>query len=294
MKLALLFFCAAYLYITPGKAQGPFCYEEAKDCGPKSWGDTCNKGRNQSPINFNINSDFISKAGKAKLYYSRDYCQDQDFILKNNGHTVQASVRGDLTSTSFFQGDQDNLANKQYVFSQLHFHWGSNKDQGSEHTFNDKSYVMEAHLVHYSSEFDSLTDAIKSKQPNALAVVGIVYVLSDRENMGLKPILKALKNLKKSGDSTTGTNLNLVKLLPKEEERFHNLQYNGSLTTPDCAEVVLWNVLRNADFITETQLQQFRDQSDARSKPLQDNFRPTQDLNDREVRVYKAQVIHTK
>ncbi|CAG7722731.1 unnamed protein product [Allacma fusca] len=293
MKLALLFFCAAFLFITPGKANGPFCYDEDEDCGPKSWGDTCNKGRRQSPVNIEINYDVLNKANKAQLYYSRDYSRSQDFILKNNGHTIQASLRADLTSTSYLQGGQDNLANKRYVFSQLHFHWGSNKDQGTEHTFNDKSYPMEGHFVHYSSEFNSLTEAINSTDPNALAVVGVVYVLSDDDNTAFKPILKALKNLKKSGDQTNGANLNLVKLLPKQE-RFYTFQYNGSLTTPDCAEVVLWNVIGNGARISKSQLQQFRDVLDAHNKPLENNFRPVQDLNEREIRAYETQVILSK
>ncbi|CAG7721461.1 unnamed protein product [Allacma fusca] len=288
MKLALLFLCAASLLIKPGKGNGSFCYDE-EDCGPKSWEDTCNKGRSQSPININSNHKILSKARKAQLYYSRDYCQNQDFILQNNGHTIQASVRADLTSTSYLQGGKDNLANKRYVFSQLHFHWGSNKDHGTEHTFNNKSYAMEGHFVHYSSEFNSFTEAVDSNEPNAVVVVGVVYALSNEDNPAFTPVLKAMSKLKKAGDSTTGTKLNLVELLP-DQERFYNFQYNGSLTTPGCAEVVLWNVIGNRGRISQTQLQQFQLELDGHSKILQDNVRPAQSLNNREIRVYDTQI----
>ncbi|CAG7831063.1 unnamed protein product [Allacma fusca] len=291
MKLALLIFSAGFLVIMPGKANGAsFCYDETQDCGPNSWGGVCNTGRHQSPINFNISNDDLSKAEKVELYYSKDYGKNQAFILKNNGHTIQASVRADLTSTSFLQGGQGNLANKRYIFSQIHFHWGSKNNRGSEHKFNDAPHAMEGHFVHYSSEFSGTTEAIKSNQPNALAVFGVVYDVSNVPNAAFDPILKVLSNVKNSGHNTTGTNLNLLKLLPKQTERFYDFQYNGSLTTPDCAEVVLWNSIKNTEQISETQLQQFREVLDEQNKPMQEIFRPIQQLNNRKIQVYEFEL----
>ena len=49
-----------------------------------------------------------------------------------------------------------------YQLLQLHFHWGSNDSQGSEHTINGERFPMEMHLVHQSSDLewgvDSATD----------------------------------------------------------------------------------------------------------------------------------------
>ncbi|CAG7822590.1 unnamed protein product, partial [Allacma fusca] len=281
MKPALLFFSAGFLVTMPGNGL-TFCYDEPH-CGPASWGGVCKTGRNQSPINFNIRNESLLQAENAQLYYSRDYGQNQDFILKNNGHTIQAVSRADLTSTSYLQGGKGNLADKRYIFSQLHFHWGSSNNLGSEHTFNDTSYAMEGHFVHFSDEFDGITHAINSNQANALAVVGVLYEVSKVPNEAFNPILRVLRNVKKSGERTNGTNLNLVKLLPKQNERFYNFQYHGSLTTPDCEEIVLWNVIKNPDHISQSQLQQFRDLLDAHNKPLQEIFRPIQQLNNRKI-----------
>ncbi|CAG7819026.1 unnamed protein product, partial [Allacma fusca] len=98
-------------------------------------------------------------------------------------------------------------------------------------------------------------------------------------NAAFDPILRVLRNVKKSGDSTNGTNLNLVNLLRKQNERFYNFQYHGSLTTPYCEEIVLWNVIKNPYHISQSQLLQFRDVLDAHNKPLQEIFRPIQLLN---------------
>ena len=40
------------------------------------------------------------------------------------------------------------LGSNVYKFCQLHFHWGSHSDQGSEHTIDGKEYPMEMHMVH--------------------------------------------------------------------------------------------------------------------------------------------------
>ena len=45
-----------------------------------------------------------------------------------------------------------------YKLLQLHFHWGSDDTQGSEHTVDGKRFPMEMHLVHQSSDLESATN----------------------------------------------------------------------------------------------------------------------------------------
>ena len=42
-----------------------------------------------------------------------------------------------------------------YQFAGLHFHWGSESNEGSEHTVEGKAYPLELHLVHFNSEYGS-------------------------------------------------------------------------------------------------------------------------------------------
>ena len=90
--------------------------------------------------------------------------------------------------------------NESYTLTQFHFHWGSQQDQGAEHTvdghrfgksttsyaytgqqvgtnlsqiFNIFSYDGELHLVHYKSSYDNFSAAVHDGQADSLSVVGI-------------------------------------------------------------------------------------------------------------------------
>ena len=48
-------------------------------------------------------------------------------------------------SISFTGGGLDG----KYNFAQFHFHWGSETENGAEHTFNGNRHFAEVHLVHW-------------------------------------------------------------------------------------------------------------------------------------------------
>ena len=52
---------------------------------------------------------------------------------------AQAEIQGGQTSTCTVSGD---VLNGTYVFAQMHFHWGSTDDKGSEHTVNGQRYKI--------------------------------------------------------------------------------------------------------------------------------------------------------
>ena len=58
-----------------------------------------------------------------------------------------------------------------YLFLQLHFHWGNNTIGGSEHVIGSYRYPAEMHLVHYKASYKNLTEAIKYE--DGLAVLGV-------------------------------------------------------------------------------------------------------------------------
>ena len=66
--------------------------------------------------------------------------------IKNNGHTAQLDVIETLP------GDVGVLTggplDSPYQVLQLHFHWGADDNQGSEHTLDGQSFPMELHIVH--------------------------------------------------------------------------------------------------------------------------------------------------
>lgn len=61
------------------------------------------------------------------------------------------------------------LAGK-YVFSQLHFHWGVNNMEGSEHTVDGCQYPLEMHVVMFKSCYLTQESALKEKDGIAILV----------------------------------------------------------------------------------------------------------------------------
>ena len=70
--------------------------------------------------------------------------------------------------------------------------------------------------------------------------------------------------------------IDLLSLFPDNKDYFH---YNGSLTTPPCSEVVDWYLLKTPVTASTEQIEKF-------SKILDNNYRPVQALNDREIKGY--------
>ena len=59
----------------------------------------------------------------------------------------------------------------EYLFAQLHFHWGNSTMGGSEHVIGPYRYPAEMHLVHFKASYKNLTEAIKYE--DGLAVLGV-------------------------------------------------------------------------------------------------------------------------
>ena len=60
-----------------------------------------------------------------------------DYDLINNGHTLQVGFPGNFFKVS--GGGLEGI----FTTVQCHLHWGENKDEGSEHTMDNKAYPAE-------------------------------------------------------------------------------------------------------------------------------------------------------
>lgn len=61
----------------------------------------------------------------------------EDYTLQNNGHTLHVGF-----AANFFKVSGGGLEGT-YTTVQFHLHWGENKDEGSEHTMDNKAYPAE-------------------------------------------------------------------------------------------------------------------------------------------------------
>ena len=89
-----------------------------------------------------------------------------------------------------------------FNFLQLHWHWGSNSSQGSEHTLNGKEFPIEIHLVHVNTKYLDENGAPTNDnlvQPDGLAVLGVFYEISEEDNAGLTDVLAKVIIISKDG-----------------------------------------------------------------------------------------------
>ncbi len=76
------------------------------------------------------------------------------------------------------------------------------------------------------------------------------------------------------GEYKADEEFDLLSILPKGKAYYN---YSGSLTTPPCSEVVNWHVLKEPIEASKEQIEAF-------SKILDNNYRPVMPLNDRKVK----------
>lgn len=161
----------------------------------------------------------------------------------NNGHTIQVNHNG---------SDTLSIGDKQYVLLQFHFH------HPSEHMVNGKRFPMEMHMVHRSGNGE-------------LAVVGVLIKEGTRHNGAFGGVWANLPKSKGNEIHIENVKVDVTQLLPSLRTTY---RYDGSLTTPPCAEGVKWIVFANPIEMSSAQIGRF-------AEMIEPNSRPTQQLNDR-------------
>lgn len=232
---------------------------------PEHWGGSCDVGKRQSPIE--INHKAAVKGTYPDFFFVNYDVPLTNASLVNTGHTVQIML-GD-SSTSIYGGG----LREKYILEQLHFHWSS------EHTIDDTRYALEMHLVHHSSKYNSVAEASTTKA--GVAVLAVLFHVSEKSNDAIETILNSTDPVKEKVDDQVQLveELELNKLLPKNRKVY--FRYDGSLTTPVCAESVVWTVFPESLPISLAQVEDFKTIRDSDNEVLILNYRPVQPLNAR-------------
>ncbi|XP_063763411.1 carbonic anhydrase 4b isoform X2 [Eleginops maclovinus] len=176
----------------------------------------------------------------------------------------------------------------QYKAIQLHLHWGKDGGPGSEHTIDGEQFPMEMHIVHIKEEYNSLSQAVGDS--TGVAVLGFFFEESKSANKKFDPLIKALKNITQPSNSTALEGVSLEMFTPSQENMTKYLRYNGSLTTPDCAEAVIWSLFENTVPLSRKQLAEFSNLQFSNGEQMTKTFRPLQPLNGRQVYYSGGQV----
>jgi carbonic anhydrase len=237
---------------TTGDATEPVWHYEG-DEGPAHWGTVstkfaaCASGRAQSPINIVAPARHTtSDAVMLKFPPSSLRIIHHDHVADaiNNGHTIQVN---------YSDGDTLTVGNSAYQLIQYHFHGPS------EHTVDGRRFPMEMHLVHAGAD-------------GQLAVIGVL-IAEGAHNAAFDPIWAHLPATKGVENHLEQVTVDVDALLPIVRTTY---RYDGSLTTPPCAEGVQWLVMTNPIELSKTQLSTF-------AAIFHGNNRPVQLLNGRTV-----------
>ena len=177
--------------------------------------------------------------------------------LKINYNSSKVNIVNNGHTVQFNISAKNNLIfnGKSYELKQFHLH------SLSEHTIDSKYSPLEVHFVNKATD-------------NTYAVISVLFKEGD-----VSPFFeKFLSKLpKKEGKYSEDQSFVIREMLSQTSQFYH---YKGSFTTPPCTEVVEWIVLTERLTASKTQLDQLH-------ALLDNNYRPTQLINKREVELQK-------
>jgi len=249
----------------------------------------CGSGQDQtkgSPIN-------IEGAKAALANNQLNYFPDEAYknVYKNlrgkweqKGFTFQFSVTSGAPIVQYKSKFTNGCHN--YELLQVHYHWGANNSEGSEHTVDFRKYPLEAHFVHGNTKYKA--DGSYLNNDDGLLVIGVLYeVGTDTSQTGWVTRQATLAGQWAASSSPTANHTvnhkNMWKTLKRALSKGH-YNYKGSLTTPGCNEVVTWIVAKKALQVLQSDLDNFRTlKAPVTSDPITRNWRPVQQIGTRTV-----------
>ena len=236
---------------------------------------TGNTGR-QSPINI-ITDDVEEENDLTALGFSPDYTSpiggDFENTCQNVEFTPQETVNAIMTTPV-----------GTYKLTGFHFHWGRQSGEGTEHLVDGTAEEFEAHFVH---------DNVITDPPagDALAVLAIRGRVVDVEITGIWEELDASR-IFEVNENFEVENIIMEDLFPINRDYYY---YEGSLTTPNCTEIVQWFVFKNVIEVPRNYLENLRMiEMDASGNRLTFNFRDPQELNNRPVLCFEEEDVSLK
>ncbi|XP_034663804.1 carbonic anhydrase-like [Drosophila subobscura] len=243
--------------------------ENNKDAPFPSWGGLCDSGKRQSPINLEAKWALRGKFDELKFENYDD--EQKNLEMVNNGHSVQID---DFDDELVLQGGG---LGHEYELEQIHLHWWS------EHTINSVRYPLEVHMVHRNRLYPNMTMATSFK--DGIVVVGVLFHVSNTPNEAIASIIKNLEDVQAysrlNKPVTVANSMAVGDLMPQTLGNYYT--YAGSLTTPSCAESVIWIVLTETLPVTLEQVDEFKKIEYSSGKQLRNNYRFLQAVNNRVV-----------
>ncbi|XP_043228604.1 putative carbonic anhydrase 3 [Amphibalanus amphitrite] len=239
------------------------------ELGPDHWADlgfkNCDRHR-QSPIAIETSSTVRKRMKPLEFYHFDEIPLTMN--LTNNYHSAGAT----MTTRKVPMVRSGGLPGNFEVVG-FHFHWGLDSTTGSEHTVNGRHYPLEMHVVCKNTDYEELQEALKHE--DGLAVLAVMFELSEANNRAIGRLEEALAQITEGGSSVPVVDPpRLQELMPLNTNDFY--RYEGSLTTPGCYEVVTWTIFQHPVKVTEAELELFRSLKRTEKLPIGHNYRTLQ------------------
>ncbi|XP_013408373.1 carbonic anhydrase-related protein 10 [Lingula anatina] len=252
--------------------------------GPDYWGLAyrewyiCSKGKHQSPINIEPKT-LLFDPNLKHIHIDKHRVHG---YLTNTGHDVTFYV--DQSSSPKIINITGGPFSYTYRVTEIHLHFGSIDNWGSEHSVDGYKYPAEIQILGYNSDlYSNMSEAETS--PAGLAIVSLLAKVDRTGNKEFEKLLKDIRGITYKGDKVKVSHLSIHELLPPTQSF---MTYDGSLTWPGCYETVTWVIMNKPMYMTRDQISSLRDvKSNLKEKakvPMVDNVRPTVSQNHRVVR----------
>ena len=176
------------------------------------------------------------------------------------------------------------IGRDRYHLTQYHFH------ALSEHTVNGRHADVEGHFVHTNAAGDT-------------AVVGVLYRVGRQVEPAARrdsPCMRRRLSGEESESLGEANPADLFRGLTERTRKHGHVDvdsfyaYDGSLTTPGCTENVRWSVLSGGGQVSKAAVEHFHEviAQFAGYGGYANNNRPVQPLNDRVIRLRRANHHH--
>ncbi|XP_021208935.1 carbonic anhydrase 1 isoform X1 [Bombyx mori] len=232
------------------------------------------EGHLPTPINVSITGSIPYTCPELK-WYNFDVFPHK-VKLSNTGYTVLIGAKW-KAERPYLEGGpfQDK-----HIFSQIHFHWGADMMEGSDHTVDDRRYPGEMQVTFFRSEYMTQEEALR--HPDGVVMICYLIKYGVNPDKHLSWVVEGFSRIQEAKTSTRIGPEPLSHLLPMFYEDY--FLYWGELrTVKGDSFVVRWLVPRACLFASFDQMNEFRQLWDPWDEPNLRNFRPLQQNENRHV-----------
>ncbi|XP_016960969.1 carbonic anhydrase 6 [Drosophila biarmipes] len=237
-------------------------------------------GKRQSPIALWSCNSITYNVPQLKLVNYNKLLSDQLSVI-NNGLTVLMRIPNTV------EGKQPSLCissqgGQVFEAQQLHFHWGSEESEGSEHNLDGYFYDGELHIVHKNCNYRTNQEAALHCNGFAILALPIRYMENPEiRTPALNEICKQVSKISKvDDDHPLEEHMALGDLFVGVDTQKYFV-YQGSLTTPPCAEAAIWFVFQTPSKVPKEHWKNFWQLRDSRGQLVLNTYRDLQDDHNR-------------